>query len=527
MFLGMLLCIGLHGSAQTNSPAEFMEPYEQAQNALMTRDYETAASMGLEALRFARAHQDRSEEVMALNLLGMSWYRQRNLVQSKRYLWEAVGLAEHVQGNPAICETYSNLSRVWGNTESPERIDSSRHYSDLAVECFAATGYNIRSIMERTMAGTLLEDERRFEEAAVVYQRGLQEIRKFPLNTLKDTMSLVSLYGMLAGNNFWRNQLDSSIFYLAQSMDLATAAGNYQVIPEQLEKYAMLLERQGRYPEALAAVRRQHFLIDSFNRENNNALIAEMETKYRLELREATISEQQNTIHTQRTRNWLFGGLALLALVSGGVFFVLSQKLRKRNEQNEFLVKEIHHRTKNNLQVLSSLLSLQTDYIDDPAALDAVTEGRNRVQSIGLLHQQLYTGTELEYVDPSKYFRELGDHLLDTFGREGEINIAYDIDLPQMPVDEAISLGLIANELLTNSMKYAYPKGTEGTIYFELKPNGKQRTLRIRDEGGGEKSTTPGGTGFGRDLVQLLNRKLKGELHEERTPAGWATTVRW
>lgn len=275
-------------------------------------------------------------------------------------------------------------------------------------------------------------------------------------------------------------------------------------------------------------------LMDSIYRIETDARVEEVQTRYETEKKDATIRSQRSELDQQRRVQLLtFGIVALLALLGGLLFFGLrrqrrtSQELARRNEQNKFLVKEIHHRTKNNLQVLSSLLALQNDYITDPAALDAVTEGRNRVQSIGLLHQQLYTGTELEKVDPQQYFPNLGDHLLDTFGREDDVEIQYRIELPLLPVDEAISLGLIANELLTNSLKYAYPSGTPGTIYFELHEEGRQKVLRIRDEGGSSPNTTEQGTGFGRDLIDLLRLKLKGTIQEERLEKGWTTVVRW
>ena len=217
----------------------------------------------------------------------------------------------------------------------------------------------------------------------------------------------------------------------------------------------------------------------------------------------------------------MLGALGLLGMAMLLLFRAYRSKkktneiLEKTNEQKEFLIKEIHHRVKNNLQVLSSLLNLQSDYIQDPNALNAVTEGRNRVESMGLIHQKLYMGEHLASVDMKEYTTELVDHLLSAFGAEEHVQISFNIHTPRLDVDTAIPLGLIINELITNSLKYAFPEGRKGAINIDLYIDAKREMiLCVRDNGVGnvDVSNKVKSTSFGNDLIKILSKKLKGKI---------------
>ncbi|MBK9015238.1 MAG: sensor histidine kinase [Saprospiraceae bacterium] len=217
-------------------------------------------------------------------------------------------------------------------------------------------------------------------------------------------------------------------------------------------------------------------------------------------------------------------------MAGGALLFRLTRILRKRNEEKEFLIKEIHHRVKNNLQVLSSLLHLQSRHIKDETALDAVREGQNRVEAMGLIHQKLYMGDNLAAVEMKDYLYNLGDTLLDSFGLDDDrVKIIYHLEPLHLDVDTAIPLGLIANELVTNSLKYAFPDGRQGLIEISLwKNEAGQLCLKVADNGVG-KSGAPqmkGSTSFGTNLVEILSKKLKGKpevLHGE----GYATLIKF
>jgi len=189
--------------------------------------------------------------------------------------------------------------------------------------------------------------------------------------------------------------------------------------------------------------------------------------------------------------------------------------LAAKNAENELLLKEIHHRVKNNLEVVSSLLALQSAQIDDPNTKDAMLEGQNRVQSIGIVHQKLYQGTNLGAIEMKDYFINLGESILDSFGAEKRVTIDCAMEQLDVDIDTAVPLGLIVNELLTNTLKYAFPEGKNGIVRIKLE---KRRDgilqLEVSDNGVGKSGVTKG-TGFGSQLVSLLTQQLSGSMREE------------
>jgi two-component system, sensor histidine kinase PdtaS len=144
-------------------------------------------------------------------------------------------------------------------------------------------------------------------------------------------------------------------------------------------------------------------------------------------------------------------------------------------------------------------------------------EGQNRVQSIGIVHQKLYQGTNLGAIEMKDYFINLGESILDSFGAEKRVTIECAMDQLDVDIDTAVPLGLIVNELLTNTLKYAFPEGQNGTVRIKL----EKRTdgilhLEVSDNGVGKSGVTKG-TGFGGQLVSLLTQQLSGSMREEVT----------
>ncbi|GAB2613043.1 hypothetical protein GCM10027035_06790 [Emticicia sediminis] len=192
-------------------------------------------------------------------------------------------------------------------------------------------------------------------------------------------------------------------------------------------------------------------------------------------------------------------------------------QLTAKNAENELLLKEIHHRVKNNLEVVSSLLALQSAKIEDPEIQDAMLASQNRVQSMGILHQKLYQSEHLAFIEMKNYFQNLCENILDSYNETERIEVDIDMNEIELDVDTAVPVGLIVNELLTNSLKYAFPNGKKGTIKLSLENIDKNNlTLKISDNGIGKSLDTKAkGTGFGTQLVDLLTRQIGGKLTQE------------
>jgi len=185
---------------------------------------------------------------------------------------------------------------------------------------------------------------------------------------------------------------------------------------------------------------------------------------------------------------------------------------------------EIHHRVKNNLQIVSSLLRLQSSKFTEPAVRDVFTECRDRINAMARLHEQLYNELGQSHLDFAPHLRELAEMLLRSHKPAGcKLTLNVSADHVPLDLDQSILLSLIANELLLNSLKHAFDGRAAGKIDAELRTIRDQVTLTIRDDGNGFarraiESEQQRGTGM--DLVQAISRQLGGEFVINRVPAG-------
>jgi two-component sensor histidine kinase len=289
-------------------------------------------------------------------------------------------------------------------------------------------------------------------------------------------------------------------------------------IPDQKQIYQILAAAYADlniYDSAYYYYKTYKSISDSLLNVENTNRISELHITFESEKKDAEIITQAQRIRDQNM-SIVLGIIILFGVVIGGIYlFHLNRKLQQRNAEKEVLLKEIHHRVKNNLQFLSSLLSLQTRYIQDPGALDAVNEGKNRVQAMSLIHQKLYTGDELTGIQMQDYLKALGDNLMDSLRMPREqVYLHYDVEPILLDVDTAIPLGLIINEGITNALKYAFPKGRRGNIMIRLWEEDEILNVVLEDDGVGMEKAPKrtDSTNFGSSLIQLLSKKLKGKM---------------
>lgn len=187
---------------------------------------------------------------------------------------------------------------------------------------------------------------------------------------------------------------------------------------------------------------------------------------------------------------------------------------RQRNEKS-VMIREIHHRVKNNLQIVNSLLRLQSNEVTDEKVLELFEESQNRVVTMALLHENLYKTDELKRIDISEHLRLLATDLIKTYSVGKKIELNLNVDKIEFGSKTMVPLGLIINEIITNSLKYAFPKMNEGKILLDLKSLGDNRfELLIGDDGVGisQLHNSDGEKHFGTELVDLFIDQLDGEM---------------
>src|SRR6476469_6000291 len=190
-------------------------------------------------------------------------------------------------------------------------------------------------------------------------------------------------------------------------------------------------------------------------------------------------------------------------------------KLRASLQEKEVLLKEIHHRVKNNLQIVSSMLNLQMDQLSDAKAIGLFKESQNRVRSIALFHEKLYQSRDLGRVEIAEYLKALAHDSFATYGvNPDDIVLAvHTKDIP-LGVDAAISCGLIVNELVSNSLKHAFPGRRQGQVEVILRSDGSDVVLEVADNGVGIPASLDvhGASTLGLTLVAIFTEQVGGAM---------------
>jgi PAS domain S-box-containing protein len=204
------------------------------------------------------------------------------------------------------------------------------------------------------------------------------------------------------------------------------------------------------------------------------------------------------------------------------------KKLRGSYDEKVLLLKEIHHRVKNNLQIIASLLNLQSRYIKDESTLAAIRESQNRVKAMALVHEKLYRSEDISHVSLHDYLRFLGSGLFQFYdARLRGIQFTLDIHDVNVDIDAAIPLGLILNEMISNSLKYAFPEGRTGEIAISVKKDDHTLTVVFRDTGIGIPAELDwrDTQSLGLRLVNTLVDQLNGTVELDRSSGTQFTMV--
>jgi two-component sensor histidine kinase len=252
-------------------------------------------------------------------------------------------------------------------------------------------------------------------------------------------------------------------------------------------------------------------LRDSIYSSDNKIKIANLETK-----RETELKDKQIKMNKLEKRFFIFGICLMLVVIAVVVRnFMIQKKANDIKEeslhQKDMLMKEIHHRVKNNLQVISALLDLQLTNISDGFAKNAMTETNTRIRSISLIHQQLYQNESINSIEFSKFARELLQQLTAVFNKSGQkITLKNNIPETLLDIDTAVPLGLILNELMTNSYKYAFAN-SDGEIEISLKKTDNYQ-LTYKDSGPGLPANFDVSSlkGLGMKVIRSLSKQIGG-----------------
>jgi len=486
--------------------------------------------------------------------LGYVYERQGKLDKATDIAMETLLLGDQLKDKRAMAVAYSDLSNLlWKQS----RFEKALEYGSKALILFEERGMNdLDYDFTLYVVGNCYLALDNHEEALNYYEHSIAIGERYGFyNNLCDVyISMVYLkaylndfdaadlagenavkYGQLLDNNFmlmrsWlsigksqnlQGKYISAIESLERSIDIATADfGDDFYLSQAYEALGKAYAGNHNYREAYQAYAEYDKLKKEIFTAEADQHISLLLTEFDVAQKESTIIVQENQIKKQRSTQTLMiliGGLLLMILLLLYNSIETNKKknilLKKQNDEKEFLLKEIHHRVKNNLEVVSSLLSLQCEQVEDTKVADAMHKSQLRVHSMSMVHQKLYQGQSFSSIEMKEYFKSLGDYIVDIYGALERVHIECEMKELELDVDTAIPIGLIVNELFTNALKYAFPDNRKGLIKISLIESGNQLHLEVSDNGIGKNYYNKmEGTGFGSQLIELLTRQLEGKM---------------
>ncbi|SOE23758.1 Two-component sensor histidine kinase, contains HisKA and HATPase domains [Spirosomataceae bacterium TFI 002] len=445
-----------------------------------------------EGLQLARKINHPPSIAALSNNMAIGYYQKKEFGRCIELLKEALVVNEHAGMTEAIIRNLSNIGDVY---KELRKLDSASIYVEKAVLLLPQIQVPRTSIYTFISLADLKILQTKYAEAIKFAQNAIELGKKSGLESIS-AGAYKNLYEAYKGlgqqskaleayENYWRIQ--EKFLETERSKAISSVEQEFQTFKKDTEIEILKKDKslsQTQLNSAIgAAVLLGLLSLLFFSRFRLKKKSAE-----ELSIKNAEIQEQSVVIQTALT-------------------------------EKETLLREIHHRVKNNLQIISSLLNIQSDGIDDPGVLSSIKEGQSRVQAMSLIHSNLYQSKHINNVDIENYLKELVAYLSQMFaGSNKDIEIEVSAKQIEFDIDTAIPLGLIVNELVSNAYKYAFDQQEKGQIKIGINSiNDTDYELHVKDNGKGlgEGFDPKKSKSLGLKLVKILSKQLRGKFRSE------------
>lgn len=450
-----------------------------------------------------------SNELMAdcQNNLGNVFKNEENYDSAFYYMYVTLASREKYGPDRKLGFIYHNLANLHLNTKN---IDSAKYYVDQSIELKNKIG-NMRDLAsDYTIYGDIYLEIGDNNKAIAAFEKA-RELYIETANLDLDYETSLQL---------------ATAYYEAKNY--RKAAENYQLYFTQRDSLRLKNDPLNIENEFIS----YEFLKDSIETE-----------KIRLEqeLQEAKYRNKQLSNRSITNQLYFISGLVGLLILMIVLLFISFRKRLKQGkehqeilalqneelkrtlvskEEKETLLKEIHHRVKNNLQIISSLIRLQSGYINESNFRERLNEIENRILSMSLIHEKLYQSNNLSKLEVKSYIRDLCINILESYQIKRKVKFVFDIDSSEFNIDTLIPMGLILNEVVSNALKHAFHNVDEGQIRIDLKNTQEVgKILIIKDNGNGSEQDveTLKEDSLGMELIFSLTDQLDGELEISTT----------
>ena len=497
--------------------------------------YFFAGDLGKALENYLLAYEDAKElgladhEAKLVNNIAIIYRRSKKYDEALKYYHESIKIKRRIGDDKGHANTLMNIGLLHSQQD---RVDSAIVYLQHSEAMMMQANNPITDRHHvRYALGDIYFHDSQYEKAEDV-------LSYFDSINYPGMEPLQKINGKIMLGTIFQNREDhiTALEYFNECMEFLEERIDVVSLEKAYRKRSKSLYAIGQTSQAYEDLDSASQLLNEIKSDEKLRLESEMQTKYSTLQKEQEIallsaeSENQALRIAQGKRNLLY------AITGLGFLFVmiiiilrnrnrierLNSDLKEKNaiiekslKEKDTLLREIHHRVKNNLQVISSLLGIQSRSVKDEAAINALNEGRTRVQSMSLIHQDLYKHDNLKGINIKEYFEKLIKGIFETYKiSNDEVEVRHEVQEMTLDVDTAIPLGLILNELITNSLKYAF-QGGRGEIDISLKSIEDQIILKVSDNGKGmgDADEIIKSESYGYDLIHALIDQLDGNLN--------------
>jgi two-component sensor histidine kinase/Tfp pilus assembly protein PilF len=502
-------------------------------------DYEQALNWELMALKTTNSNQDAGPQLCEIeNNVGLTMFKMNNPEAARPHFKNALYIAEKEHDNETIYALTAQIVQTYIASQQPKEAlaflkSVESEFTKPTTNRWETEGYLYKTYLSLYTSLGQYDAARTYCDKLIIKTR----------ERGTDVFRLNGYYEEIIKYLIAIRDMPEAVKYLRSNKELLERINDDIGLSRNYNLWFSLDTTQGNYRTAVADILKEKLIDDTIlNAEKSNA-VRKLEIQYESEKKENDIrlkdqeikalEESQrlrlvNLEQTRFTRNLMVGTSLLLALL-GSILFLQYKQKRKANivithrneqlghllEEKEWLVREVHHRVKNNLQMVISLLNIQSSYLDNDAAILAIKDSQRRMQAISLIHQKLYQDNNVSVIDMPAYINELITYLKEMFISATWIYFEQDVAPVQLDVAQAIPVGLILNEVIINSIKYAFDQNDTGVIRVSLRATDDQHlVLIVSDNGKGlpENFNAFEGRSLGMSLVTELVKQLEGSL---------------
>ena len=355
------------------------------------------------------------------------------------------------------------------------------------------------------------------------YQQGLSFLFK-AVKFNEDENNRLSLsynYGNMANAYVQLHDYKNALKYANEMLVISREIQQPNRIHDALYELYQVYRASGKPTEALYYYIAADKLTDSLTNIEKSEQVSELRAKYETQKKELEIQHLNIEKSSSNKKIGILASALGLCIILAVCMILLyrrvqyqNKKINLQSKRLEVMMKELHHRVKNNLQIVSSLLSLQTYKLDDEKTISVLKESQQRVQAMSLIHQRLYKTEDLTAVNMKEYITDLAESLLSSYGYDKDnFDLYINIEKEMLNIDKALPIGLIINEMVTNAMKYAYANIDFPVLEISLEDKGENLILSVNDNGKGidEQLWKQKGSSFGKQLITALSKQLRAQ----------------